>query len=128
MVKPGDSGALVVKGGKIKQDERRATPRIATGMNAFILARHNDGIAFVIECLSLGGARLTGPLTLDVGELVHIMFEIDDRPLHIAGEVVRVESLNIVTDRIAVRFVSLADDARESIRALVLRTLEEEGN
>ncbi len=97
-------------------------------MTAMVLARHNAGIAFVIESLSVSGARLVGPLTLGMGERVQILFEIDERPVDVNAEVVRVTKQDLMTDSIAVRFVELSSDARESIRGLVLRTLEHEGD
>lgn len=110
------------------RDERRGAPRVRVGAQAFVKARHNDGIEFVLETLSTTGAQLVGPLTLKIGETIEILFEIDARPVSVSAQVVRVERQDIVMDRIAVRFVGLANEARASIHGLALRALEEEGN
>ena len=107
------------------QDDRRRAPRADIALTAMVLARHNDGIAFTIDSISTSGARLAGPLTLDVGERVQIMFEIDGRPVDVHAEVVRREPRDITMDNIAVRFTDLTDDARAAIHAAVLKRLEQ---
>jgi hypothetical protein len=103
--------------------ERRADVRADVDSTAIVLARHNAGVPMVIESLSVSGARLAGPSTFGVGEQIHILFEIEGSPLDVAGEVIRVEHQDIINDRIAVRFVAVTDEARLSIRRLVLETL-----
>jgi len=106
--------------------DRREHARIDTCTTAVVLARHNDGVAFLIESISVGGARLAGPLTLDKGEQVSVMFEIHGRPIEVRGEVVRVERRSITEDGVAVRFLDLAGDDRRAVHDLVLATLEAE--
>jgi hypothetical protein len=89
-----------------------------------LLARHNRGITVTVESMSVDGARLAGPTTLDVGERVQVLFEIEGHPLEVHAEVVRVESRDMSNDRIAVRFVEIDDDTRDQIRRLVLRAIE----
>jgi hypothetical protein len=107
--------------------ERRDSTRVEISRAAVVLARHNAGVAMTIESISTGGARLVGGVTLAVGERIQILFEIDQRPVEVLGEVVRAETQDITTDRIAVRFVELTGETRELIRQLVLQTLEEDG-
>ena len=90
---------------------------------AVVLARSNDGVPFRIESLSIGGARLAGPLTLNNDEPVQILFELDGHPLDVRGEVIRVVDRTLDRDIVLVRFVDLADHARELIREMVRRTL-----
>ena len=107
-------------------EERRQDPRATVATSAVVLARHNDGVGLTISSLSVGGARLVGPLSLDRGERIQILFEIDGRPVEVSGEVVRVEKQDMMTDRISVRFVDVPDDVRELIQMLVRRALEQE--
>ena len=104
--------------------DRRRHPRASMNHTATVLARHNTGVPFTIECLSIGGAKLRGPLTLDRGELIHVLFEIDGHPVEVGAEVIRVISEDIMTDHVAVRFITIESDARELIRELVWRTLD----
>lgn len=89
-----------------------------------MLARANDGIAFQIESISIGGARLAGPLTLEADEAVQVLFEIDGRPLDVRAEVIRVVARSFGRDVVLVRFVDLSDDNREAIREMVRRASE----
>jgi hypothetical protein len=107
--------------------ERREHPRADICTTAIVLARHNAGVSFTIESISLGGARLAGPLTLASGERIQLLFEIDGRPIEVFGDVIRVDRQDINTDHIAVKFVELTAETRELIRDLVRRTLELEG-
>jgi hypothetical protein len=106
--------------------ERREEPRADVSTAAVVLVRHNEGAAMTIESVSTSGARLVGPVTLDVGERIQILFEVDGSPIEVSGEVVRVEATDMTTDRIAVRFVDVADDTRVKLRLLVQRALEHE--
>jgi hypothetical protein len=102
--------------------ERRNHDRVGLSTVAVVLARHNPGIAMVIEDISLGGARLAGPGTFQKDEQVQILFEIGGVPMEVAAEVVRVEHEDILSDRIAVRFLALAPEQRNTIRGLVRET------
>ncbi len=105
-------------------DDRRRDPRAgALSIHATVLARHNNGAAFTIEDISAGGASLIGPLTLSVGERVQILFEVDQRPLDVSADVVRVERLDMMLDRVAVRFVD-SEASRATIAAVVAKLLE----
>lgn len=104
--------------------ERREHPRVGDSTIAMVLARHNSGVAFTIENISLGGARLTGPLTLEVGESIRLLFELEGHPIDVEGEVVRVDRQDIVTDRVAVAFKGLSDANRDAIRRLVRAALD----
>jgi hypothetical protein len=88
----------------------------APSVTAIVLARHNDGVPFVIERLSSAGARLVGPLAVSVGESIQILLDIDGRPLDLRAEVVDVSRDQLLSDRIAVRFVDIEDEAADAIR------------
>lgn len=105
-------------------DDRRNHPRVELSTVAIVLARHNPGIAMAIEDVSLSGARLSGPGTFQKEEHVQILFEIEGVPMDVAAEVVRVEHEDLLTDRIAVRFLALAAEHRDAIRKLVRETVE----
>ena len=104
--------------------ERRQHPRLAVASSAIVLARHNSGVAFSIESISVGGARLVGPLTLEAGESIQILFELEGTPIDVEGRVVRVDRQDLATDRVAVAFKNLSEEARVSIQQLVLRGLD----
>jgi len=48
-----------------------------------VLARHNPGVTFSIENISVNGCSLVGPLTLSVGDRVQILFEVDGSPIDV---------------------------------------------
>jgi hypothetical protein len=104
-------------------DDRRHDPRIAYTTTAVVLARHNAGVEVTLDSVSVGGARFRGSVTLALGERVHILLEVGG-PLEVEAEVVRVERYDLVTDRFAVRFIELDEDARARIRALVQQVLD----
>ena len=106
------------------EEDRRTAPRVELSATAVVLARHNDGVPFVIESLSTSGARLVGPLTLDRGERVAVLFEAGGHPIDVRGEVVRVERQTISQDRVAIRFVDLEGESLEAIRRLVSEILD----
>lgn len=107
-----------------RSDDRREHARVAFATSAVVFARHNAGVAFSIESISAGGARLVGPITLGVGERVQLVFEIDGTPIDIEGEVVRAQRQDIVNDRVAVRFENLSNATRAFIHQLVERVLD----
>jgi len=89
-----------------------------------VLARHNVGVAVTLESVSIGGARFVGPLSLETAEEIQILFEIDGHLFEVRAEVVRIESRDMVRDRVAVRFVELTPEARELLHGLVEQTLD----
>lgn len=110
------------------ESERREHPRINVAASAMLLVRHNPGVAFSIESISVSGARLVGPLTLEVGERVQLLFELEGVPIDVEGEVVRVERPDIMTDRVAVAFRNLSATTRALIYELVQRSLDFEND
>jgi hypothetical protein len=107
-------------------EERRLHPRANVCASAVVLVRHNRGVMMSVDRLSISGASLVGPLTVDRGEHMQILFEIDGHPVDITGEVVRVEARGLMVDHVVVRFVDLAEHTRDLIQDLVTRTLERE--
>ena len=91
-----------------------------------VLVRYNAGVALTIENVSTDGARLVGPLAVDLGERVHILFEVDGRPIDVAGEVIRTDLRDMVTDRVSVKFVDVDDETTELLRQFVLGAIEDE--
>jgi hypothetical protein len=55
---------------------------------------------------------------------VQLLFELDSHPVELTGEVICVDHQEIMRDRIAVRFVGVAEQTRALIRELVVRTLD----
>lgn len=90
-------------------------------INAVLLARHNDGVPFDVESLTLGGVRLVGPLALEVGESVQVLIEVEEHLLDVEGEVVHVIRQDALRDCVAVTFTSLSLADRETL----LRVVEE---
>jgi hypothetical protein len=109
-------------------EDRRRHPRANVCASAVVLARHNRGIMMSVDRLSISGASLAGPLSVDRGEHVQIMFEIDGHPIELTGLVIRVEARGLMADQVAVEFVDVPEPARALIDGLVTRTLEREGN
>ena len=107
-------------------NERRATPRADVCMLATVLVRFNDAVALTIENISTGGAHLVGPLAVDLGERVQILFEVDGHPIEVAGEVIRTEMRDMITDRVSVKFVDVDDETTELLRQFVHGAIERE--
>lgn len=107
-------------------NNRREHPRVEVTAHAVILARHNEGVTFTIESISVGGARLVGPLTLEVGERVLVLFEVAGTPIDVEGEVVRAERQDMMNDRVAIAFKNVSETARSLIHQLVLTSLDVE--
>ena len=82
-------------------------------------------VPFVIDNLSLGGARLVGELALQKGQKIDITLELDTGTVNVVGEVVRVDTPDLMTDQIAVRFLDPTDEAKEAIKTVVMRTLKD---
>ena len=80
---------------------------------------------FTIDNLSLGGARLVGSMALRLGQQIDIEFEVDTGPIKVTGQVVRVDTPDLIEDQIAVRFLELDPDVRVAIRDTVMRQLSE---
>ena len=109
-----------------QMEERRLHPRANVCASAVVLVRHNRGVMMSVDRLSISGASLVGPLTVDRGECMQVMFEIDGHPVEITAEVVRVEARGLMVDHVVVRFVDISEHARELIHELVTKTLERE--
>ena len=117
-----DERLLYTRGGIV--DNRREHPRVDVTTAAVVLARHNTGVAFTIESISAGGARLVGPLTLDVGERVQVLFELAGTPIDVEGEVVRAERHDMMNDRVAIAFKNVSETTRSIIHQIVVTSLD----
>lgn len=51
-----------------------------------VLVRHNTGVAMMIENISLGGLQLVGPLTVQPGERLEMLFQCEQKSIDVAGE------------------------------------------
>lgn len=102
----------------------RAHPRIDTNTRATV-TKGTKQVPFTIDNLSLGGARLIGELALLKGQKIEITLELDSGSVTVLGEVVRVDTPDLMTDQIAVRFVDPTPEAKAAIRDVVMRTLKD---
>ena len=106
-------------------DDRRRHPRADDlGIEATVLVRDNAGVTLFIDNISVGGCSLVGPITLVVGDRVQILFEVDDTPIDVSAEVVRAERVDILNDRVAVKFIDVQAGTHELIERLVARAIE----
>lgn len=90
-----------------------------TSITATVKARHSTVAQFELDRLTTSGARLSGPVTVDAGERLEILFEISGRPYEATAEVISVEHETLLIDRVVVRFVDLDPHSRDAIRALL---------
>lgn len=102
----------------------RANPRVDTNTRATVTKGKNK-VPFVIDNLSLGGARLVGELALQKGQKIDITLELDTGQVNVVGEVVRVDTPDLMTDQIAVRFLEPTEEAQAAIKEVVMRTLKD---
>lgn len=97
---------------------RRSSRRVAVQLAAAVEAGKRR-VAFTIENLSVGGARLSGSLPLIRGERLVISFVLDAMPVVVIAEVVRVHTEDLLTDQIAVSFVEPSAVAVARIEAFI---------
>jgi hypothetical protein len=100
----------------------RRDPRIRTNTRATVWFG-SRAAPFTIDNLSLGGARLVGSMVLRLGQHIDIEFNLDSGPVKVTGEVVRVDTPDLIEDQIAVRFLELQPEVRIAIRDTVMRQL-----
>jgi hypothetical protein len=100
----------------------RRDPRIRTNTRAVVWFG-SRAAQFTIDNLSLGGARLVGSMALRLGQHIDIEFNLDSGPVKVTGEVVRVDTPDLIEDQIAVRFLDLQPAVRVAIRDTVMRQL-----
>lgn len=101
----------------------RADPRTDTHMRATV-AKGQKRVPFTIDNLSAGGARLIGPLALKKGQHIEITLELEPRTFTLTAEVVRVETPDLLTDQIAVRFIDATVEMKAAIDAVVMQKRE----
>ena len=107
-----------------KPDERRRAPRVDTSIKATVTSGKLT-VPFVIDSLSTSGARLIGHLALAMNQKVGVVFEAHDHRIEVSAEVVRVDTADLMTDQIAVRFIDLSTETQAVLRIMVERALEE---
>ena len=107
-----------------KPDERRRAPRVDTSIRATVTSGKRT-VPFVIDSISTSGARLIGPLALAMKEKIGVVFAEADQRIEVAAEVVRVDTADLMTDQIAVRFIDPTAEIQTALRALVESALEQ---
>lgn len=84
--------------------KQRSGRRAVVRLPAVVIVR-NRRVDFTIDNISSSGARLAGPLTLELGQRIEVSFVVDARAVVLAAEIVRVHTPDLVSDQIAVRFI-----------------------
>jgi c-di-GMP-binding flagellar brake protein YcgR len=98
--------------------ERRTDARVNVLAVAWVRVRHNEPVKVSLYNVSTSGACLVGPITLAVGERIDVLIEVDS-PIDLRSEVVRAESIDMTTDRVAVRFLDVGDESVQQLRAFI---------
>lgn len=98
-------------------------PRISARIQAFVTMGRRR-VPFTVDSLSVTGARLVGPLALVRGQRVDITLELEGEIVEVGGEVVRVDTPDLLADQIAVRFIDLSPRSRLAIGAVLARRLD----
>lgn len=104
------------------EGNRRSTRRAAVELPAVVEAGRRR-VAFIIDNLSVTGAKLQGSLTLVMGDRIVISFELGQTPIVVRAEVVRVHTEDLLTDQIAVRFVAPSEEPVSCIDAFITALL-----
>lgn len=100
-------------------------PRVSPSIVATVSAGKRGPERFTIQNISTSGAKLEGPLALTLRERVTLVFQLGDESVQLQAEVVRVETADLMSDEIAVRFVEMTDVTRDAVRKLVTRVLDD---
>jgi hypothetical protein len=116
---------MVVVPDKSEYSPKRA-PRVDAHLKAVVTAGPKRTVPFMIDSMSVTGARLTGPLTLAKGQVLSVTFTAEGRSVTIDVEVVRVDTADLLNDQVAVRFITIPDDAKDAIDEFVRHRLDEE--
>jgi hypothetical protein len=103
----------------------RAT-RIVKSIEARVAIGKRAPVAFTIENISVTGAKMQGPLTLRLQDRITIVFFDDKDRIEIQADVVRVDTADLLTDEIAVAFVTPSDEVTARIAALIGKALDKE--
>lgn len=105
--------------------EQRGSPRVEAAPSAIVTAGRRR-VAFRVDDLSTGGARLSGALTLVLGQRITISLMFDDLVVEADAEVVRVQTTDLVTDQVAVRFLAVPLPFYEAIDRYVSTLLDDD--
>lgn len=108
-------------------ENTRADPRADTNIRATVV-KGQKKVPFTIDNLSAGGARLIGPMALKKGQHIQIALELGTAAFTLTAEVVRVETPDLLTDQIAVRFIDAATEAKAAIQTFVMQRRESKGD
>jgi hypothetical protein len=95
--------------------EKRVAPRCEVALEVSVLSGRRR-VCFTVDNISASGARLRGPLPLARGQRIRMV--IGESGAELEAEVVRVHTGDLLTDQVAVRFVSLTPEAEAQVRVL----------
>lgn len=76
-------------------------------------------IGFKVHALSLDGAEMVGPLTFAIGQRIDVALASVGETVVISSDVMRVDSTDLLHDRVTVRFVALTSAARAVVARLM---------
>jgi CheY-like chemotaxis protein len=111
--------------GKIAKFERRLTPRAAVPAVVTVFRSEARVGEFAVENLSAGGVLLTGAATLNVGEMLRVLLQLQGHlPIAIHAQVLRREDRGGGVYAYAVTFRDLSAKAEDLIQESVLLALE----
>jgi hypothetical protein len=104
----------------------KRAPRVDAHLKAVVTAGPKRSVPFMIDSMSVTGARLTGPLALVLGQVLSVTFTASGHSVTIEVEVVRVDTADLLNDQVAVRFIKVPEDASDAIRDFVKQRLADE--
>ncbi len=96
--------------------EKRVAARCDVALEVSVLSGRRR-VSFSVDNVSTSGARLRGPLPLARGQRIRMV--IGESEAELEAEVVRVHTGDLLTDQVAVRFLSLTPEAEAQVRVLV---------
>lgn len=108
-------------------ENTRADPRADTNIRATVV-KGQQKVPFTIDNVSAGGARLIGPMALKKGQHIQIALEFETGRFTLTAEVVRVETPDLLTDQIAVRFIDATTEVKAAIHSVVMQECKSDGD
>jgi hypothetical protein len=97
--------------------EKRVAARSDVALEVSVLSGRRR-VSFTVDNISTSGARLRGPLPLARGQRIRMVIG-GESGAALEAEVVRVHTGDLLTDQVAVRFLSLTPEAEAHVHALV---------
>ena len=103
----------------------RAT-RIVKSIKATVATGKRAAVPFTIENISVTGAKMQGQLTLKLKDRITIVFFDESERIEVQADVVRVDTADLLSDEIAVQFVTPSEEVTAKIAALVDKARDSE--